>query len=104
MSPIIENPAIGCEAGSPELRRSAADEQEIAQPGPATQVCRELLREDIAANASILQVQLDVALAFIAVPDDVGLLYALRRCGVYWRAIGGSARDLSAALEKGRGR
>jgi hypothetical protein len=105
MSQEPETPAaVQAAAAGLENSSTAADNLLDNPTHTAAQACREMLRDDILANASVLQVQLEVALACIAVPDDVGLLYALRRGGVYWRAIAGSARDLAASLEEGEGR
>jgi hypothetical protein len=100
MAQNAENPA-GLTAGLGNSSTPADTLRDNPAHTATQDVCREMLREDIGANASVLQVQLGVALACIAVPDDTGLIYALRRCAAYWRAVAGTARDLADSLEKG---
>lgn len=75
---------------------------EITPKAHVAQAKANLLRDDLTANISQMSLHLDVALATLAAADDCGLIYSLRRCAAYWKAISGSARDFVALRSEGQ--
>jgi hypothetical protein len=88
------NPARGQAAGLRNMSCVTADGPNIAQNHEVAQARIELLREEIVATVSPLIATLEAALAMSAIPDDAGLIYALRSAQAYWQCAAASAAEL----------
>jgi hypothetical protein len=102
------NPARGGEAGSGICSLLGSENTpENSASADVTQARIELLHEEIIATVSPLIATLEAALALSAIPDDAGMIYALRTAGQRRRAYRSPGDPMSSGIfpkRKGRGR
>jgi hypothetical protein len=98
-----ENPQPGAASGlSKPVVLGSIDGLDNTQKAEVKQARTELLREEIVATVSPLIGTLEAALAMAAIPDDAGLLYALRTAKAYWRCASANAAELIEIRETSR--
>jgi hypothetical protein len=78
--------------------RDTFDEKtETTKNSPAAQeVCRDLIRQDIADQIDQHIRQLHASIAMLGAGSDAGAIHGLRRADAFWKAIRLNARELAA--------
>lgn len=68
----------------------------------AQEVCRDLIRQDIADQIEHHIAQLDAAVSMLAASSDAGFLHGLRRAQAFWNSIKSAAGELASQSEAGQ--
>jgi hypothetical protein len=74
----------------------------MSTPSPQSiEICRDLLRQNIADNIDAMIRELDAAMPCITVKSDAALLHFLRRARADWNSISADAKELAERAEGG---